>query len=91
MHVLARRHLLRLALAVACASAAMTALTSSARGDSVQASCNSAYCYWGYNYVFPNRIVYTPVSNFYSASDNINSGGRSGSDSAMDRVAVGRR
>jgi hypothetical protein len=71
-----RAWLVRLfAVAVAATVVAAAALVGTARGDSIQAACNSSYCYWGYNYVFSGRIVYTPSSNFYSASDNINSGG----------------
>jgi hypothetical protein len=75
MAVMVRRYCLRLTLAAIFAVAAFAGFAAVARADSIQAACNSSYCYWGYNYIFSGRLVYTPTSNFYSSSDNINSGG----------------
>jgi hypothetical protein len=53
----------------------VTTSVATAWADSIQAGCSSSSCTWGYNYVGPGRLIYTPTSNFYSASDSINSGG----------------
>ena len=67
-----------------------------ASATAVEASCSGGICTWGYNYVTPsaNNLVYTPVSNFWSETAKINSGGNvylgfGGSDNCYRTRSVG--